>query len=298
VTEVPDPTIWSSSDYPYQCLKDRGRTMALIDAVRSIVRSGDVVLDLGSGTGILALAAAAGARKVLAVEVDRVLAAALRVTVEANGFGSTIEVVPGDVMGLRLPEVDVVLAEIIDTGLVEEMFVPAMNHLWERGTVTARTRLLFEGYSTTAQLVEADHEYYGFTIMAPKHEWPFYEAASAGTGWEPTSWSPAGPVTDVGSWDFGAGPVDPDVGPVPVEGAGAANALLLAGTVRLGDGRTMGAHNAFNGLKLLPLPPAVAGRSLHLAYRMGGGLSSVELSADVIDLTASDGQGSVSAILS
>ena len=59
------PVIWSNTDYPYECLKDRERTEAFRDALRSVVQTGDVVVDGGSGTGILALfAAEAGAKKV------------------------------------------------------------------------------------------------------------------------------------------------------------------------------------------------------------------------------------------
>jgi protein-L-isoaspartate O-methyltransferase len=277
-------TVWSSTDYPYQCLKDRDRTRALMDAVAHLVRPGDRVLDIGSGTGILALAAAAaGAGQVLAVELDSHLAAALAATVEANGFDDTINVVHADARSVTGPPVDVVLAEIIDTALADELLVPVMNHLWDAGVVTASTRLLFESYATSAQLVVADHSYHGFTILAPKHEWPFYADTEAGTGWVPTRWSPAGPAVVVGDWDFRAGTVDPDVGPVTVDGAPGANAVLLSGTSRLGDGQHLGEFNSFNGVKILPLyAPLAAGEAVSVSYQMGAGLASVDL--DVVQV--------------
>jgi Ribosomal protein L11 methyltransferase (PrmA) len=52
-----------------QILNDRVRTSRFIDAIERIVRAGDVVVDIGTGTGILAIAAArAGARHVYAIE--------------------------------------------------------------------------------------------------------------------------------------------------------------------------------------------------------------------------------------
>jgi predicted RNA methylase len=51
-------------------LRDQRRTKSFLEAVRNVVSPGDVVIDIGTGTGILAAAAAqAGARHVYAVEI-------------------------------------------------------------------------------------------------------------------------------------------------------------------------------------------------------------------------------------
>lgn len=123
------PQVWSGSDFPYMCLKDERRTRAFREAIERRVRPGDTVVDVGAGSGILSLfAASAGAGRVHAVEIDHSLAAALRETVALNGLDDVVTVAEGDVLGAPLPQgADVVVAEIIDTGLLDELQVPARS---------------------------------------------------------------------------------------------------------------------------------------------------------------------------
>ena len=77
---------------------DRVRTEAFRRAIDSVVRPGDVVLDVGAGSGILSvLAARAGAARVYAVE--RTSAAVLaQELAAANGVAGIVQVIHGDVM--------------------------------------------------------------------------------------------------------------------------------------------------------------------------------------------------------
>jgi len=94
-------------------IRDRGRTGAYADALRAAVSPDSVVLDIGTGSGILAfLACRFGARKVYAIEPGEVIQLA-RAAAAANGFADRIEFIQGISTRVNLPEkVDVIVAEI------------------------------------------------------------------------------------------------------------------------------------------------------------------------------------------
>lgn len=67
-------------------------TRLCLDALDRLVRPGDAVLDVGTGSGILALAAARlGASRVDALETDPVAVAATRENAARNGLGAAID---------------------------------------------------------------------------------------------------------------------------------------------------------------------------------------------------------------
>ena len=90
-------------------IRDRVRTEAFRRAIESVVRPGDVVLDVGAGSGILSLfAARAGAARVFAVE-RTTIAVLAQVLAAANGAADIVHVIQGDVNDVELPgRVDVI----------------------------------------------------------------------------------------------------------------------------------------------------------------------------------------------
>ena len=84
---------FSSIDLITQCLTDEKRTLKFKQAIEETVKPGDIVLDSGTGSSILALfAARAGAKKVIAIELDPYVAKLARQNVINNGYEDVIQV--------------------------------------------------------------------------------------------------------------------------------------------------------------------------------------------------------------
>jgi type I protein arginine methyltransferase len=149
-----------------ECLLDEERTLALRAAIRRTVRPGDVVVEAGTGSGILALfAAEAGAGKVFAVDVDPESLALAERSVRASAHADRIEIVEADAREFRTAApADVVIVEMLDTGLITEMQAPVLNALRRHNVIGPRTRVLPEGVRCCVELVEYDFDFYGFTM--------------------------------------------------------------------------------------------------------------------------------------
>ena len=126
---------WADPVEHARMLHDDRRTRDYLAALAEAVRPGDVVLDIGTGSGVLAIAAArAGARRVYAVEASDIADVAERVFA-ANGVEDTVTLVRGWSRTIELPErADLLVAEIIGNEPLEEEILET--------TLDARRRLL------------------------------------------------------------------------------------------------------------------------------------------------------------
>lgn len=99
-------------DYHRMMLEDLTKMDAYARAVREVVRPGDIVLDVGAGTGVLSmLAARAGAARVHAVESMPVAELATEL-VAANGLADLVQVHRADLVEMaRLEPVDRVIGD-------------------------------------------------------------------------------------------------------------------------------------------------------------------------------------------
>lgn len=121
----------------FAMLNDIERNEALATAVERQIRPGDYVLDIGAGTGLLAMfAAKAGAAKVISCEANPVLAEIAAQVIEAHGLSDSITVIPKMSSQLEVGRdldrpADVIVSEIVDCGLIGEGILPTLKHARE-----------------------------------------------------------------------------------------------------------------------------------------------------------------------
>ena len=131
-----------------QYLSDGPRLAAFREAIGRVVKRGDVVVDLGAGTGILGLLACrAGARRVYAIDDGGMIQLAREIC-RANGFADRVVFVKGFSERVTLPErADVVVADQIgrfgfEAGVLEYFADARERFLKPKGrTIPARIGL-------------------------------------------------------------------------------------------------------------------------------------------------------------
>jgi protein arginine N-methyltransferase 1 len=146
-------------DLHRQLVTDRLRVQQYRRAIEATIQPGDVVLDLGAGTGILTvLACRAGAQRVYAVESTEMIDVAREVCT-ANGVHDRVVFVRGRAEHTALPgRVDAVITETlgnfgIDEGIVGLVADARARHLSAGGRIVPR------GLELVAAPVEVPDDY-------------------------------------------------------------------------------------------------------------------------------------------
>lgn len=135
--------LWAATDdlvysqvpgWHWRMLEDRARTRAYRDAIRASLQPSMRVLEIGAGTGVLAMMAAeAGADHVWTVEMNPLLASIAEKCIARNGYADKItvlnmhssQVLPGrDLPG----RADLLVHEILCRSVLTEGLAPTLDH--------------------------------------------------------------------------------------------------------------------------------------------------------------------------
>jgi SAM-dependent methyltransferase len=118
----------------FNLVRDVPRNDAFEAALKRAMKPGIRVLDIGTGTGLLAMMAArAGAAEVFACEMNQVVAEAAKQVIAKNGLADRIKVLPKSSNQLDAEQdlggrVDLIVSEIVSNDLLDEAVLPTMEY--------------------------------------------------------------------------------------------------------------------------------------------------------------------------
>jgi len=118
----------------FNIVGDVGRNDAFEAALRRAIFPGCKVLEIGTGTGLLAMMAArAGAGEVITCEADPAIAMAAQKIIARNGYADRVRVITKHSTSLDVQDdlggpVDILVSEIISDDLISEGTLPVIEH--------------------------------------------------------------------------------------------------------------------------------------------------------------------------
>ena len=265
---------FSSIDLVGQCLTDEERTKDFQKAIKKTVKSNHTVLDLGTGSGVMAsFAAQSGAKKVVAVEYDPLVAKMAENTFKLNKLDTKISLLRADARKLSFDvgtTFDVVISEMLTTGVVDEHQVQAINNLHEKKFVNSSTIFLPKRQDTYVSLVNYNSKLHGLKIAMILHLWNWHN-------WKQLKIKKITNQALLQSLDFSVinnENVDSIV-EVKATKPGIINALYLTSISVLTDKISVGDTEALNAPMLIPIPDTKVKKGqvikVRVSYIYGGG---------------------------
>ena len=156
---------------------EHATTRLCLSLLQRVIRSGDTVADLGSGSAVLSIAAAKlGARSVAAIEIDPDATANAEENVARNGVEDVVHTMEGDAAILLplLAPVRVVIANILSS-VISGMLPVIARSLSPDGEVILSGILVEERQVMLAHLSDG-----GWTVKAEEREDEWWAVAARG----------------------------------------------------------------------------------------------------------------------
>lgn len=149
---------FDAAEVHVRMLNDHHRTNAFREAIKRIVFPGDVVVEIGMGTGILsAFAVLSGAKHVFAIERTHNMPKFAQRFFEMNGISDRITIMEGDSINIDLPEkADILISEIVGNDPLGEDIL--------RTTGDAVKRFL----KPSAKLIPGNLRIFGLPVSIPE----------------------------------------------------------------------------------------------------------------------------------
>jgi len=142
-------------------INDHERNDAYEAALLNAVKPGDVVLEIGTGSALVAMMAArAGAGHVFTCEMHKPLVDVARDTVALNGYSDRVTVIGKKstdlVVGEDMPEkADVFVSELINVGMLAPDMLAILNHA-RRNLLKPGAKIIPAAATVWASLIQAD----------------------------------------------------------------------------------------------------------------------------------------------
>lgn len=145
-------------EWHFDMLADPLRNEAFNRAIQRGVQKGDRVLDIGTGSGLLAMMAIrSGAGSVVACEANPDIAKVAEKVIATNGYQNSIKVIAkkSDQIGEEEcgGKFDIIVSEILASGALGEGVVPTLRHA-SKYLAKSGAKIIPAGISLKARLVE------------------------------------------------------------------------------------------------------------------------------------------------
>ena len=183
MTRIDVPSCGLETVDAVHCILDKNRTFAFLEAIERYVKPGEVVVEAGLGTGILAIMAAALGAEVYGIEINKEtldLAEQLSRVFIKNGLfdQEKLSLIKADAsIWNPLKQIDLIISENIYAGMFYEMQIPILNHLLP--FIRSSGRVIPEGMSSYVILAQAEkpsHKGHGESFSPSQAEGRCYKS--------------------------------------------------------------------------------------------------------------------------
>jgi len=151
---------FSTTPYHFNLLKDTERLSVFYEAINNYFsntkKNNMTILDIGCGSGILSYFIAYNTNSdIIAIECDL---KTFQIAKENLKYFKNISIINKDILDFQTNnKIDLVVCEMLDTGLIDEAQVPALNHI--HNFLNENYQIIPEGVINIAEVVKTDRDH-------------------------------------------------------------------------------------------------------------------------------------------